>query len=406
MWRRAAPHVLAVLLRRHDSFDDCEDALQLALLAAAEQWPRDGLPDNPTGWLVRVATRRLVDQVRSAAARRDRERRYARLSRADEGVVPAAEGGDEDQGRGDDTLDLLVLCSHPALSPSSQVALMLRAVGGLTTREIAEAFFVPEATTARRVSRARSTLRAAGARFGTPDARELATRLPAVRQAVSLVYTTGHAARRGEGAGGGGGGADDALTSTAVRLARELALRCPADPENAGLLALLLLTHARRAARFTATGDLVPLDEQDRALWDADLVAEGVRLVERTLPVGYVGSFQLQAAVAAVHAEAREADDTDWPQILALYDLLERVDPTPAVSLGRAVATAEVHGPLAGLALLEDLPSTNHRVLAARGHLRLRAGQAEQARADLLRAAALTRSIPEQRYLNRLAARS
>ncbi|WP_237565938.1 RNA polymerase sigma factor [Ornithinimicrobium cerasi] len=400
MWRREAPHVLAALLRRHGSFDDCEDALQLALLAAAEQWPRDGVPHNPAGWLVRVASRRVVDQVRADTARRGREERAARLDRVDEGVAPSPRAGteDHDAGRGDDTLDLLVLCTHSSLSPSSQVALMLRAVGGLTTREIADAFFVPEATTTRRITRAKATLREAGARFAHPDARTLAGRLPAVRQAVSLIYTTGHAARSRPGS------SDGTLTTTAVHLARELCRRCPGDPENAGLLALLLLTQARRAARFTASGDLVPLDRQDRRLWGRDLIVEGVQVLERALPVGYVGSFQLQASIAAVHADAADARDTDWAQILVLYDMLERVDPTPAVSLGRAVATAEVHGPLAGLAVLEGMPPGSHRLLAARGHMLAGAGLAVEARADLLRAASLTRSIPEQRYLNRLAA--
>lgn len=394
MWRREAPRVLAALLRRYDHFESCEDAVQLALLAAAQQWPVEGMPGNPAGWLTRVASRRLIDTIRADEARRRREEKAARLE-----PRPPREDEPPDVGQvgGNDTLGLLLLCADETLTPSSQVALMLRAVGGLTTKEIAEGFFVPEATMAQRISRAKASLRSAGARFTRPSPRTLAGRLPAIRQAVLLVYTTGHALR----------GPDPrhttALTSTALHLARSLHRLCPTDPENAGLLALLLLTQARQNARLTAAGDLVPLDEQDRLLWDHHLIDEGIRLVENALPAGYVGSFQLQAAIAAVHAEATEASATDWPQILALYEMLERVDPTVSVRLGRAIATAEVRGPHAGLAALEGLPDTNHRVLAARGHMLVKGGRPEKARETLLAAAAMTRSIPEQRYLNRLA---
>lgn len=387
VWRRAAPYVLATLLRRHDSFADCEDAVQLALVAASEQWPRDGLPDSAQGWLTRVASRRLIDQIRSDAARRAREEKAERLDVAPEVTETA--------GR-DDTLDLLIMCTHPALSPASQVALMLRAVGGLTTREIADGFFVPEPTMAQRISRAKATLRKAGARLRRPEPAQLPARLLAVRHAIALLYTRAHAAEDGASTVG----------DTAVRLARELHRLVPADPENAGLLALLLLTDARRPARFTGSGDLVPLDEQDRTRWDAAAIAEGVSLVEQALPSGYVGSFQLQAAIAAVHDEADDAKSTDWSQILALYDMLQRVDPSPAVTLGRAIATAEVHGAQAGLAALDALPEPNHRVAAARGHLLLRLGRLPEARNAFLDAAERSRSIPEQRYLNRLAAES
>lgn len=393
VWRREAPHVLAAL-RRYDHFEDCEDAVQLALLAAAQQWPVEGVPTNPAGWLTRVASRRLVDTLRTDEARRRREEKAARLEPP---PTQAEEPSDVDQVGGEDTLGLLLLCAHETLTPSSQVALILRAVGGLTTKEIAEGFFVPEATMAQRLSRSKASLRSADARFSRPSPRTLASRLPAVRQAILLIYTTGHALR----------GPDlrhtATLTTTALHLARSLHRLCPTDPENAGLLALLLLTQARQNARLTAAGDLVPLDEQDRLLWDQHLVDEGIRLVENALPTGYVGSFQLQAAIAALHAEATGASATDWPQILALYEMLGRVDPTVSVRLGRAIATAEVHGPHAGLAALEGLPDTNYRVLAARGHMLVTAGRPAEARETLLAAAAMTRSIPEQRYLNRLA---
>ncbi|ASW54028.1 RNA polymerase sigma factor [Plantactinospora sp. KBS50] len=392
VWRAAAPHVLATLVRRHDNFADCEDAVQLALVAAAEQWPTDGLPANPTGWLIRVASRRLIDQLRADAARRAREDRAARLEVAAHAPGTPAE---EETGVRDDTLDLLVLCAHPALTAASQVALMLRAVGGLTTREIADGFFVPEATMAQRVSRAKATLRNAGARLEKPSAAALPGRLLAVRHAISLLYTQAHAVADVP---------ESTLAGTAIRLARELHGLAPADPENAGLLALLLLTHARSRARLSPAGDLVPLEEQDRGSWDRALIADGITLIEQTLPVGYVGSFQLQAAIAAVHAEAAEHTSTDWPQILALYEMLERVDPTPAATLGRAIATAEVAGPDAGLAVLDQLPYESHRSHAARGHMLLRAGRSAEARSEFIHAAQRTRSIPEQRYLNRLAA--
>lgn len=395
VWRREAPRVLAALVRRYDHFEDCEDAVQLALLAAAKQWPVDGVPDNPAGWLTRVAARRMVDTLRSDRARRAREERAAQLQDA---PAPREHLSQTPEPSGDDTLSLLVLCAHDALSPSSQVALMLRAVGGLTTAEIAAGFFVPEATMAQRISRAKRTLREARARFVQPTARTLAGRLPAVRQAIALIYTTDHALRRPDPE------RSSTLSDTALELARTLHRLCPGDPENAGLLALLLLTQARRRARLTATGDLVPLDEQDRRQWDRHLVDEGIALVEHALPTGYVGSFQLQAAIAAVHADAPTAAATDWPQILALYDMLERVDPSDAVRLCRAIALAEVQGPWAGLAALDALPGKGHRVLAARGHLLLRAGRRAEARACLLAAADQTRSQPEQRYLNHLAA--
>jgi len=393
--------VLGALARRHDNFTDCEDAVQLALVAASEQWPRDGLPTNPTGWLTRVAARRLVDLARADASRRSREEKAARLDAA-AGSSAAAEDEFLSCDAHDATLLLLVLCAHPALTPSSQVALMLRAVGGLTTREIAEGFFVPEATMAQRISRAKATLRDAGVRFESPARSDLPIRLHGVRHAIALLYTHAHSLR--EQAHDLDGGSESLLAKTALRLARELHRIAPADPENAGLLALLLLTHARAPVRLNPAGDLVPLEEQDRRLWNHECIAEGIALLEQALPVGYVGSFQLQAAIAAVHAEAPSGPSTDWAQILVLYGMLEQVDPSPAATLGRAIATAEAVGPDAGLDILAQLQETNHRRHAVAGHMLTRLGRTDEARAEFLRAAELTRSIPEQRYLNRLAA--
>lgn len=396
VWRREAPHVLAALSRRHDNFADCEDAVQIALVAAAEQWPHDGIPTNPAGWLLRVASRRLIDQIRADASRRAREEKAARLHDA-LGVEDPPEGSSDPAGAEHDTLHLLVLCAHPALTPASQVALMLRAVGGLTTREIAAGFFVPESTVAQRISRAKATLRRVGARFAPAMPLELPVRLLAVRHAISSLYTQAHLQTDGPHA------TDPLLAETALRLARALVRLAPADPENAGLLSLLLLTHARSRARLDAHGDLVPLEEQDRGRWNQELISEGIAILENALPVGYVGGFQLKAAIAAVHAEAPHPDATDWPQILALYEMLEQVDLSPATTLGRAVATAEVMGPEAGLKVLQLLSHTHYRTHVARGHMLKQLGRTEEARCEFLRAAELTRSVPEQRYLNKIA---
>lgn len=391
VWRDAAPHVLAALLRRHRDLADCEDAVQLALLAAAEQWPRDGLPTTPRAWLHRVASRRLVDIIRADASRRDREERAARLEVRDRGDQNLPEDD------GDDTLTLMTLCAHPALTAPSQVALTLRAVAGLTTAEIATCFFVPEPTMAQRISRAKATLRTYGAAFAPPTPAELPARLHAVRHTVAAIYTQDHSlAERVRGA-------DPLLGASAVRLARDVHRARPSEPESSGLLALLLLTHARSPARLDATGAIVPLAEQDRERWDRNLVEEGIALLVPTLSTGYVGAFQLQAAIAAVHAEAPSFAATDWPQILELYRMLERVDPTPSVTLGLAVATAEVSGPQAGLDLLTQLPEPSHRRHAVAGHLLARLGREDEARDAFLRAAENTHSLPEQRYLLRLA---
>ncbi|MGL5817635.1 MAG: RNA polymerase sigma factor [Phycicoccus sp.] len=412
VWRRETPHVLAALVRRYGRFEDAEDAVQEALLAAATQWPRDGVPENPRGWLVRVASRRLVDGIRSETSRRAREERDSRLTTATRSTADAAPvrhpiavaphlvaaGGPADR---DDTLDVMVLCCHPALTRASRVALVLRAVAGLTTTEIAAGFLVPPATMAQRISRAKATLRQVGDAFPDPAPADRPARLVAVRHALALLFTEGHTRTSGAQV------SDGVLTREAVRLARDLAATTPHDPENTGLLALFLLTGARVGARTDSAGDLVPLDRQDRALWDRSAIAEGVRLVERALPTGPVGEFQLQAAIAAVHAEARVAAETDWPQIVELYRMLDAVAPSPVVTVGRAAALAEVDGPRAGLALLSTLDGTpgadrNHRLHAVRGHLLRRAGHTTEGDAMLARAAQLTRSIPEQRYLARL----
>ncbi|MGW4526462.1 RNA polymerase sigma factor [Amycolatopsis sp. NPDC004378] len=391
--RRLVPEVLGVLVRRYGQFDACEDAVQEALVAAAAQWPVEGWPDNPRSWLVTVASRRLADQVRSEAARRRREE-------ADAFRTPPAGDAPGD----DDTLTLLFLCCHPALTPPSQVALTLRAVGGLSTAEIARAFLVPEATMAQRISRAKHRIKAAGATFAPPPPAEQADRLGVVLQVVYLVFNEGYTATSGARL------VRAELTAEAVRLARELHRLVPGDGEVAGLLALLLLTDARRAARTARDGSLVPLSEQDRTLWDAGAIAEGVALVTETLAKGPIGPYQLQAAIAAVHDEAPTAEATDWRQILALYTVLERVAPNPTVTLNRAVAVAEVHGPAAGLALLDALSadervSASHHLVSVRAHLLELAGDHDAARAGYQEAARRTTSEPERRHLLTRAAR-
>jgi RNA polymerase sigma factor (sigma-70 family) len=391
--RRLVPEVLGVLVRRYGLFDACEDAVQEALAAAAAQWPVEGWPENPRAWLVTVASRRLADQVRSDAARRRREEADA-LRTPPTGDVEAD----------DDTLTLLFLCCHPALTPSSQVALTLRAVGGLSTAEIARAFLVPEATMAQRISRAKHRIKAAGAGFELPPPAEQAVRLGVVLHVVYLVFNEGYTATSGARL------VRAELTAEAIRLARELHRLVPGDGEVAGLLALLLLTDARRPARTAPDGSLVPLSEQDRTLWDAGAIAEGVTLVTGALSSGPIGPYQLQAAIAAVHDEAPTAGATDWRQILALYTVLERVAPNPAVTLNRAVAVAEVHGPAAGLALLDALSaderlSASHHLVSVRAHLLELAGDHEAARAGYRAAARRTTSEPERRHLLTRAAR-
>jgi len=389
--RRLAPQILGALVRRYGAFDVCEDAVQEALLAASLQWAERGVPDHPLGWLITVASRRVVDEVRSTDARRRREETAAAQEPPDPEPVP-----DED-----DTVALLFLCAHPALSPASQVALTLRAVGGLTTAEIARAFLVPEATVAQRISRGKQSIQASGIPFELPDERERDDRLRVVLHVLYLIFNEGYTATSGPVL------QRSDLTAEAIRLMRELRRRLSDDGEVAGLLALMLLTESRRAARTRPDGSLVPLAEQDRGLWNRALIEEGLALVTGALSDKPLGPYQLQAAIAAVHAEATRAEDTDWPQILALYELLERLSPNPIVTLNRAVAVAMVHGADAGLALLATLDGLNehHRLYAIRAHLLELAGDTEAARVDYEEAARRTTSLPEQRYLEARAAR-
>jgi RNA polymerase sigma factor (sigma-70 family) len=398
--RDLAPQVLGAVMRRSGDFAAAEDAVQEALLAAALQWPRDGVPDNPRGWLIHVAARRMTDQLRSDFARRQREAFLFPYEVAVAAVEPAP---DEDCGH-DDTLALLFMCCHPVLTTSSAIALTLRAVGGLTTAEIAHAFLVPEATLAQRISRAKQSIRTSGAPFELPGEIDRAPRLASVLHVLYLVFNEGHTRSSGDELHGSG------LCDEAIRLARALHALLPREGEVAGLLALMLLTDARRDARTDAEGRLVPLERQDRSRWDGDAISEGIALVSATLPRGAVGPYQLQAAIAAVHGEAARAEDTDWPQIHALYGVLMRLSDNPMVALNRAVATAMVHGPQAGLAELDALVldgrlAGNHRLDAVRAHLLERAGDRDAAIAGYLAAAGRTASAPERNYLVTMAAR-
>ena len=374
-------------MRRHHDFHAAEDAVQEALVAAARQWPEAGLPDSPRNWLIQVASRRMVDAVRSEGARRRREEHAELLE--PHGAEPAGT---------DDTLLLLFLCCHPALSDASAIALTLRAVGGLTTREIAAAFLVPEATMAQRISRAKRTIEEAGGRFEPPAGDAWSARLDAVLQVLYLIFNEGYAAS------GGPELQRSELAGEALRLARLLRRLLPGDGEVGGLLALILLTDARRPARTGPGGELIPLAEQNRSLWDREAISEGVALITETLSRDAIGPYQLQAAIAAVHDEAPTADSTDWPQILALYGLLESITDNPMVKLNHAIAVAMVRGPRDGLELLDELAADDrlaghHRPAAVRAHLLERAGEEAAAIAHSRRAAGLTASVPEQRYL-------
>ena len=398
--RQLAPQVLGALVRRYGHFDTAEDAVQEALLAAATQWPAEGLPGNPRGWLITVASRRLTDLLRSEQSRRSREEAAARRVPPGEWLAPAADAAADS----DDTLILLFLCCHPALSPASQIALTLRAVGGLTTAEIARAFLVPEATMTRRITRAKVQVADSGVPFRMPNGPEREQRLTVVLHVLYLIFTEGYAATSGPVLFR----AD--LSAEAIRLTRIVRRLLPDDGEVAGLLALMLLTDARRPARTGPAGELIPLDEQDRSRWDEAKIAEGVALVTAALPRGDVGPYQLQAAIAAVHDEAASAGATDWPQILALYDLLLRISDNPVVALNHAVAVAMTHGPGAGLERLGRLETDrriagDHRLEAVRAHLLEMAGQHQAARAAYQAAAQRTMSLPHQRYLNARAAR-
>jgi RNA polymerase sigma factor (sigma-70 family) len=392
--RDLVPKTLALLVRRFGDFSACEDAVQEALLAAATQWRVEGVPTNPQGWLVTVASRRRIELYRNELARRRREERVAMLEVNDHELTTEK----------DDALTLLFLCCHPSLTVPSQVALTLRAVGGLTSAEIARGFLVPEATIAQRISRAKQRIKVTGARFELPPALERSDRVRAVLRVLYLVFTEGHTASAGPHL------YRRDLTAEAIRLTRQLHEQLPKDGEVAGLLALMLLTDARRAARTTTDGELVPLAEQDRQLWDRESITEGVALITDALSRTPIGPYQLQSAIAAVHAEAPRAEDTDWRQIYGLYELLYRLEPGPMVVLNRLVALAMVQGPHAALEQLKTVDTdpalaAHHRTDAVRAHLLELAGETEAARACYLRAARRTLSVPEQRYLASRAAR-
>ena len=397
--RDLAPQVLGAVIRRFRDFAAAEDAVQEALIAAALQWPREGVPDNPRAWLIQVAGRRMTDHVRSEMARRRRETDAAMQSGY---LSPAVHlEADTDQ---DDTLILLFMCCHPALTPSSAIALTLRAVGGLTTAEIASAFLVPEATMAQRISRAKQGIKTSGVPFRLPTNQERAQRLRAVLHVLYLIFSEGYTTSAGPHL------FRSDLSTEAIRLTRTVHHLLHDDAEVAGLLALMLLTDARRAARSGPDGELIPLTKQDRTLWDRKQISEGVALLTATLPKGSIGVYQVQAAIAAVHDEAASAEDTDWPQILALYDLLKRMSDNPMVMLNHAVAAAMVHGPSAGIELLNALDADgrlagHHRLDAVRAHLLELAGDHQAAMERYRTAAGRASSIPERNYLLMQAAR-
>ncbi|MFF3322828.1 RNA polymerase sigma factor [Streptomyces sp. NPDC002889] len=400
--RELAPRIVGVLTRRHGDFGAAEDAVQEALLAAATQWPEEGIPDNPRGWLIQVASRRMAEQVRSEVARRRREDLVAQQLPEDRRAAPAADI--EDAPGRDDTLILLFLCCHPALSRASAIALTLRSVGGLTTAEIARAFMVPEATMGQRISRAKQRIKASGVPFRLPDDKDRASRLAAVLHVLYLIFNEGYASSAGPDL------QRVELSREAIRLTRAVHGLLPDDSEVTGLLALMLLNDARGPARTGPGGELIPLADQDRGLWDAEAIAEGVALVTEALPRGPLGPYQVQAAICAVHDEAATAEETDWPQILALYGVLERLGANPVVTLNRAVAAAMVHGPAAGLALLESLEADgrlkgHHRLHVVRAHLLEMAGDRQGAIDHYRAAAARTNSLPERHYLTIRAAR-
>jgi predicted RNA polymerase sigma factor len=400
--REETPQVLSALVRHYGHFDLAEEAVQEALLAAAQQWPEEGVPDNPRGWLIRVGSRRLTDLLRSESARRKREENAANLAAPEEFV---AAGPDlEDPGGRDDTLTLLFLCCHPALSAASQIALTLRAVGGLTTAQIAAGFLVPEATMAQRISRAKRSIKQAGSTFEMPPEADRDARMGAVLHVLYLIFNEGYTASSGTDLHSA------ELTTEAIRLVRGVRRLLPDDGEVAGLLALMLLTDARRPARTDSEGGLIPLAEQDRSKWNRDAIVEGETLVTDALSRTQLGPYQVQAAIAAVHGTAERAEDTDWPQIVALYQVLEQLSDNPMVTLNHAVAVAMATGPKEGLAVLEPLDSDNrmtdhHRLEAVRAHLLEMSGDLDGARKSYLLAARRTTSIPERHYLQSKAER-
>jgi RNA polymerase sigma factor (sigma-70 family) len=390
--RELAPRALGAVVRRYGHFADAEDAVQEALLAAAASWPTNGEPDNPLGWLIRVASRRMANQFQQDEARRRREDLAASwsITRPDPGSAH------------DDTLILMFMCCHPSLTPASSIPLTLRAVGGLTTREIASAFLVPEATMAQRISRAKAKVKGSGEPFTLPPRDERSERLRSVLHVLYLLFNEGYATSSGPDL------ARADLSGEAIRLTRDVHAALPDDGEVTGLLALMLLTDARRPARTRPDGELIPLAEQDRSLWNHALIAEGVALITAELRRGHVGEYQLQAAIAAVHDQAPRHEETNWSEILSLYGLLERITGNPMVTLNRAVAAAMAEGPDVGLALLDGLEDSlldHHRLHAVRAHLLELAGDNDAAINEYRAAASRTSNLREQRYLTTMAAR-
>ncbi|HVY28970.1 MAG TPA: sigma-70 family RNA polymerase sigma factor [Polyangiaceae bacterium] len=400
--RELAPQVLGAVVRRYGDFSAAEDAVQESLLVAAQSWPREGLPERPRAWLIQVAARRLTDQIRAESARRRRETTLVNDALPEDQWAPAPDS--EQEPEKDDSLVLLLMCCHPALTRTSAIALTLRAVAGLTTAEIARAFLVPEATMAQRISRAKQLIKSSGVGFAMPSEAERDARFAAALHVVYLIFNEGYAASSGDSL------QRVDLSTEAIRLGRLVLRVQPDHAEAAGLLALMLLTDARRRARSGPDGELIPLDEQNRSLWDRDAITEGVELVSRALRRGEVGPYQLQAAIAACHDEAASAAATDWPQILALYGVLQQMSDNPMLTLNRAVAVAMVHGPNAGLELLASLDADariaqHHRLAAVRGHLHEKAGNISAAITCFQNAAARTASTPERNYLLMKAAR-
>jgi len=398
--RELAPQVLGALVRRYGHFDTAEDAVQEALLAASQQWPSEGRPDNPRAWLITVASRRLTDLLRNEQARQRREDTVAQWVLPDDWLAPGADKPAESSS--DDTLILLFLCCHPSLSAASQIALTLRAVGGLTTAEIARAFLVPEATMTRRITRAKQSVKTSGARFSLPS--DQAERLDAVLKVIYLIFNEGYSSTTGPSL------QRVELSAEGIRLARMVRKLLPDDNEVAGLLALMLLTDARRPARTGPGGELIPMADQDRSLWIRSSIDEGVDLITEALPRGPIGPYQLQAAIAAVHDEAPTADETDWNQIVALYEVLLHLSDNPMVALNHVVAVAMARGPGPGLALLAKIEgderiAADHRLFAVQAHLLEMSGDSVGARAAYEEAATRTTSLPQQRYLNGRAAR-
>ena len=382
--------VVAALARRFGDLDIAEEAAAEAFASAVGRWPADGVPPNPGAWLTTTANRKAIDRIRRENKRDDKQKE-AQLLYDDDPPEPLGAIDDE-------RLRLIFTCCHPALAMETRMALTLRMVGGLTMPEIARAFLVQETTMGQRITRAKAKIKAARIPYRVPSAEDLPARVSSVLAVLYLVFNEGYLASAGRAVNR----AD--LTTESIRLTRMLHLLVPSEGEVAGLLALMLLTDARRAARTTADGSIVPLDEQRRDLWNTNQISEGVALLTRTLGTVPVGPYQLQAAIAAVHDEAPTASETDWPQILALYEVLERVSPSPVVTLNRAVAVAMVHGPRAGLAVVgtldaDDRMAHNHRLESVRAHLLELAGDLTAARNSYRRAARMTASLPEQRYL-------